>query len=115
MKRMIALSCTSSRVRRENSVCAPALSRTANRSMRPGALERPVQRRPNQPLGDERQHPLRLVLRDDRPRAIMTGVRDHEIADEPLHADGEHLHLECDVGRQHERCPATAAAVRTAT
>ena len=83
------LSCTSSRVRREKSDCVADAVAHVESKERALALERTAQRRANQPLGDERQIPLRLVLRDDRPRPIVAAIRDHEIRDQVVKADGE--------------------------
>ena len=50
----------------------------------------------------KRQIPLRLALRDDGPRRSMRVAESFEITKsvtELVKADGEHLHLERDVGR----------------
>ena len=69
---MIALSWTSSRVRRANTdLHAPALSRTAERNIEPAPSNGRRSGARMRRSVSEWQVPLRLVLRDDRPRAIV--------------------------------------------
>src|ERR1051325_1372848 len=86
-KRRIALSCTVAWARRSSSVWASALSRMPRWKMTPV----PSQGRADEMLGDERQAPLRLPPRDERPGALVRLVGDDELRDEIVDADGEDL------------------------
>src|SRR5439155_15581754 len=59
--------------------------------------------RPQQSLRHQWQAPLRLAPGDDRPRALMRRVRDHELAHEISHPDGEDLESRREVGVELHR------------
>src|SRR5689334_17729797 len=60
-------------------------------------------RRANQPLGDERQIPLRFAPSDEGIAAIVPFVVDDDVREQTLKADPEKLDLERYIGRELQR------------